>query len=192
MCLSCELCSPDSSPKATRQLPSSRSPRSVLLTRLVGLTASGLAPSRLSGHTDSDSSLITPSVTPLCSDRLFIHWPKMGCISWTKTLSLVFIPSNTFFPEQHHHAEVDSVSTFFFKLIYLFWERQRQCEWRRDRDRQRIRSRLCAARAELLGGSNPQMVRSWPELKPKVKTFNQLSPPTPRRPDSVSNFMKSA
>lgn len=91
------------------QLLSSQGPRSALYSRPVGLTALGLVPSRLYGHTDSDPSLITLSVTPLFSYRLFIRWPKVKCISWPKTLSLVFIFSKTFFPDQCHHAETDGV-----------------------------------------------------------------------------------
>lgn len=94
------------------QLLSSKGPRSALHAHLVSLTALGFVPSRLYDHTDSDSSLITPSVTPLFSYRLFIRWPKMKCISWPKNLSLVFISSKTFFPDQYHHAETDFGSNF--------------------------------------------------------------------------------
>ena len=59
---------------------------------------------------------------------------------------------------------------FFHKFIYLFWERQRQCEW--GKGRERIPSRL---RAATTWGSNSWNceIMTWAETKSRM--LNRLS-----------------
>ena len=63
---------------------------------------------------------------------------------------------------------------FFFKFIYLFWERDRESELesvsrgRAERGRDRIPSRLCAVSSESWCGSNSGAMRSWPERRSRV------------------------
>ena len=66
---------------------------------------------------------------------------------------------------------------FFFKLIYLFWERQRENKWGRGREsgRDRIPSRFCAVSMESDVGlklTNHEIL-TWAEIK--SRTLNWVS-----------------
>ena len=56
---------------------------------------------------------------------------------------------------------------FFFKLTYLFWERQRQHKWGRARKDPK-QAPPCPCRTWCRTGTHEEAVRSWPELKLRV------------------------
>ena len=63
-----------------------------------------------------------------------------------------------------HHSSYCSIFLLIkknFRIIYLFWERQRQHEWGkgRERERERIQSRLCTVSTEPDVGL--KLMKSW-------------------------------
>ena len=80
----------------------------------------------------------------------------------------------------HHHCQW--LCIFLGKFIYLFWERESTNRGGagRERERESHASSVPSARSPPIWGSNSWTVKSWPELKPRVRCLTDWDTQTPQ------------
>ena len=76
----------------------------------------------------------------------------------------------------------------FFKFIYLFAEREKAWAGERQRERESQTDSALLARTPMQA-SNPQTMRLWPELKPRVGCLADWATQVPPRLDSNAQVM---
>ena len=83
-------------------------------------------------------------------------------------------------------------ASFVFNFIYLLWEKERAWASRGGAEKGREReSKVGSALSvrNLIRGSNPRIMRSWPEPKPRVGQLTDWAMLTPLKTDIFKMFM---
>ena len=124
---------------------------------------------------ESESLLFLALISDWCCQQPCRMRPDRGHTTLLQNLKL---PSHREVSTESKYGVTISLSLSLSLSLVIFWERERERErerkreWGRGRERgrERIPSRLHTLPAwSLMWGLNPRTVRSWPELRPRVR-----------------------